>query len=161
MLNNASPSADADDIRLQSEVKSEMSVIGTLEQIPPEMYQQLQQYKYSEGYEAILELYDLAKETSNPEEQEIDLQEDNCTDKHVKVLKSLDFDAISMINSVQRLLNSSQMSEMDLGRRWDDMLLFLIGEISPDEVLFILNDKTFDNVSIHLVNALVQGGENN
>lgn len=53
------------------------------------------------------------------------------------------------------------MSEMDLGRRWDDMLLFLIGEISPDEVLFILNDKTFDNVSIHLVNALVQGGENN
>lgn len=68
MLNNASPSADADDIRLQSEVKSEMSVIGTLEQIPPEMYQQLQQYKYSEGYEAILELYDLAKETSNPEE---------------------------------------------------------------------------------------------
>ena len=80
-----------------------MSILASFEQIPLLMFQQLGQSQYSSEYIALLELYDIAKEIQSPQNWEVELNDNSSAENHVTVLKTLNFDFISMIESVQAI----------------------------------------------------------
>lgn len=133
-----------------------MSVLTSLEQISLSMLQQLMQSQYSSEYIAILELYNIAKEIPSPKNWEVELKRNSSAGNHVKVLKSINFDSISMIESVQAIYKSAQLPEFEMDD-WGDMLAFLTGELYPEQISYLLSQEKFNNSSISLVNAF--GGQ--
>lgn len=133
-----------------------MSVLASLEQIPFSMLQQLVQSQYSSEYIAILGLYDIAKEIQYLHDWEVKLNGNSSAENHVTALKALNFDSISMIESVQAIYESIQLPEFEMDD-WGDMLAFLTGELYPEQISYLLNQKGFNNSSISLVNVF--GGQ--
>jgi hypothetical protein len=134
-----------------------VSVEGYLEQMPPQVLEQLRQSRYSSEFIAKLELYNAAKEISEPEKWESELQKDSSFREYIPVLKSSQADVISIIQSTQALIKSAQVPELDLGRQWQDILSFLTGEFYPENLSYNLSERDMNGISIALINAV--GGQ--
>lgn len=129
-----------------------MSVIVSLKQMPAQVLMDISQSNCASEYLAKLELYSLAPEIENLDQWESELKDKLNFNQAITILKTLELDIVTTIESIQSLLKSAQFPSIDFDREYGDIQIFLTGEpYSPDN--YIVAEKSIDNISFPLVNA--------
>jgi Domain of unknown function (DUF1877) len=134
-----------------------MSVLGEIRQIPPQVLKVITESRYSSEFSAKIGLYTTttSEEIKNLDQWEDELRENFYAEEHIQTLKALKFDVVSTVTTIQSLAESYQIPIIDLGKEWMDIMSFLTGKSYPEEVQsYILSEKTVDNISIPLINAV-------
>jgi hypothetical protein len=134
-----------------------MSVTPLLRQIPISVIEQINQSSYESEVSAKLEVYSayFSGEISYMNDWKKHLN-NLISKEYLVVLQSRNFDIASMIDSMQVLKSTTQVSEIDLGNEWRDLAIFLTDEYSSEKMSsFIVSEKVFNNLSFTLVNPFV------